>query len=290
MPARAPAERRIDVGNVTVITDVAHETLAAALGEAADEPHDWYGLGRIDTGPLVLVLARDPQEFRRLSHNRLPAWGAGATFPELHMVVLRLDAGDPYQTLRHELAHVVLHREIHVRVPLWFDEGYAVVAAHEYGRFAVLRLNLAVATAHVPELDDVDAALRGSDVDAATAYALAGSAVIELARQTHTGQLAEILNLLRDGMPFDSAMVRATGFTVDQFDEVWQRSVRHQYNWLVWTEAVGLWLLLSAVLAWASATRRRRDAPRRAALDDGWPEPPPDDETITIQGVESPST
>jgi hypothetical protein len=283
-------ERRIDVGDVTVVTDVAHEALGTALGEAADEPHDWYGLGRVDAGPLRLVLASNQEEFRRLSRDRLPVWGAGATFPDMHLVVLRLDAGDPYQTLRHELAHVVLHREVAVRMPLWFDEGYAVVAAHEYGRFAILRLNLAVATGHVPELDDVDAALRGSDVDAETAYALAGSAVVELGRQTHTGKLSDVLDLLREGMPFDSAVVHATGFTVEQFDEVWQRRVRHQYNWLVWIEAVGLWFLLSVVLAWASATRRRREAPRRAALDEGWPDPPPDNETITIQGVESSST
>jgi hypothetical protein len=32
----------------------------------------------------------------------------------------------------------------------------------------------------------------------------------------------------------------------------------------------GAWLLLAGVLAFLAAIRRRRDAPRRAALDEGW--------------------
>src|SRR6185437_14417842 len=129
-------ERRIDVGDVTVLADRPNLVLGTALAEVASAPHDWLGLGRVDAGPLVLVLAKDRAEFARWSRGRVPSWGAGATFPGSRVVLIRLDAGDPYQTLRHELAHVVLHHAVTGRVPLWFDEGYAVVAAQENGRFA----------------------------------------------------------------------------------------------------------------------------------------------------------
>ena len=168
-PAPAP-ERRIDVGDITVLADRRNLSLGTALAEAASAPHDWLGLGRMDAGPLVLILARDRAEFTRWSRGRLPSWGAGVTFPGSRVVIIRLDAGDPYQTLRHELAHVVLHQAVQGRVPLWFDEGYAVLAAQEYGRFAALRLNLAVAAGRVPDLRALDGALRGSDDDAETAY------------------------------------------------------------------------------------------------------------------------
>ena len=171
------------MGDITVLADRPNLALGTALAEAASVPHDWLGLGRVDAGPLVLVLARDRDEFTRWSHGRLPSWGAGATFPGSRAIIIRLDAGDAYQTLRHELAHVVLHHAVTGRVPLWFDEGYAVLAAQEYGRFAALRLNLAVATGHLPELRALDGALRGRDDDAETAYALAGSAVAELERR-----------------------------------------------------------------------------------------------------------
>lgn len=240
----------------------------------------------MDVGRLLIVLVADQSSFERWSHGRIPSWGAGATFPEQRLVLIRLDGGDPYQTLRHELAHVALHRAVAGRVPLWFDEGYAVIAAQEYGRLSSLRLNLAVALGRIPELDTLDAALRGSSVDAETAYALAGSAVADLAREAHGGTLASVLTPLRHGVPFDDAVLQGTGFSVDQFASVWQRWVRRQYNWLIWLETGGMWLVLSVALLWAAANRRDRDAARRAALDDGWPDPPVDDETITIQGFD----
>jgi hypothetical protein len=278
------------VGDVTVVADPAHLALGTSLAEAASEPHDWLAIGRTDAGPLIIFLARDRDDFVRLSRGRVPGWGAGVTFPGSHVIIIRLDAGDPYQTLRHELAHVALHRAVAERVPLWFDEGFAVLAAQEYGRFASLRLNLAVATGHVPELRALDGALRGSSLDAETAYALAGSAVAELGRRSRNGQLGEFMHLLERGVPFDDAISIGTGLNTDAFEEAWQRSVRQHYNWLIWLATGGLWLLVTLVLSWAAATRRHREAPRRAALDEGWPEPPKDDETITIQGVGPHST
>ena len=283
-------ERRIDVGDVTVYADPAHAILGTGLAEAAAVPHEWLGLGRFDVGRLLIIVADNQTDFVRWSHGRLPSWGAGVAFPTSHVVIIRLDAGDPYQTLRHELAHMALHQRVQVRVPLWFDEGYAVVAAGEFGRFAALRLNLAVATGKIPELRALDGALRGRDADAEAAYALAGSAVAELARRSRHGDLGELLRQLEAGVPFDQAVATATGFTIDRFEDVWIRSVRHQFNWLVWLATGGMWLLVSLLLMWAAASRKRREAPRRAALDVGWPVPPEDDETITIQEVDPPSS
>ena len=158
-----------------------------------------------------------------------------------------------------------------VRVPLWFDEGYAVLAAKEYGRFAALRLNLAVATGKVPELRALDGALRGSADDAEAAYALAGSAVAELARRCKGGDLTRFLELLEQGIAFDDAVATATGYTTDRFEGVWLRSVRSRYNWFIWLATGGMWFVVTLVLVWAAASRRRREAPRRAALDAGWP-------------------
>lgn len=283
-------ERRIEVGEITVFADQGNAALGTALAEAASQPHEWLGLGRVDTGPLLLILAKDREDFQRWSRGRLPGWGAGATFSGGRVVIIRLDAGDPYQTLRHELAHVVLHQHVHVRLPLWFDEGYAVLAAQEYGRFAALRLNLAVATGKVPELRELDGALRGSADAAESAYALAGSAVAELARRCKNGDLRALLERLAQGVGFDEAVSTATGYTTARFEDVWLRSVRHHYNWFVWLATGGMWLIVTLVLVWAAASRRRREAPRRAALDVGWPLPPEDDETITNQAVGPSST
>lgn len=274
-------ELRIEVGDITVLVDRKHAALGTALGEAAGPPHDWLGLGRLDLGRLVLVVVSDTAGFGGWSQGRVPSWGAGLTLPGSRLVVIRVDAGDPRGTLWHELAHVALHQKISGRVPLWFDEGYAVLAAGEYGRLAGLQLNVSVASGRVPTLRALDAELRGSSTDAETGYALAGSAVAYLARRNPTGRLEPMLQRLVAGMPFDEAVRATTGLSTSRFDEAWHRDVRSRYNWLIWLATGGAWLIVTLLLGWAAAWRRRRDAPRREALNIGWVIEDPDIEEIT---------
>jgi hypothetical protein len=184
--------------------------------------------------------------------------------------------------LLHELAHVALHQRIAGRVPLWFDEGYAVLAAGEYGRLAGLQLNVAVASGRVPTLRALDAELRGSSDDAEAGYALAGSAVAYLARRNPTGRLEPMLQRLVTGMPFNEAVLATTGLHEDRFDAAWHRDVRQRYNWLIWLATGGAWLVVTLLLVWGAAWRRHRDAPRRAALNEGWIIEELDDEEITV--------
>jgi hypothetical protein len=269
------------VGLVTVLAEPGEVGLATALAEAAEPSREWLGLGRLDLTPMTLVVAADADAFARWSGGRLPRWGAGMTLAARRLVVIRADGGDPFGTLRHELAHLALHSAIPGRVPLWFAEGYAVVAAREYGRLAALQLNLTVALGRVPSLRQLDADLRGGSGDAAAAYALAGSAVVELQRRHPTNSLAPLLGKLRDGMPFEEAVLASTGLDLERFGDSWHRSVRRRYNLGVWAATGGAWVVLALLLGVAAGWRKHADAPRRAALDEGWTLPPDDDEMMT---------
>jgi hypothetical protein len=155
-------------------------------------------------------------------------------------------------------------------VPLWFDEGYAGWAEGEWERFALLELNLAVARGDVPDLIGLDHALRGPETGAVAAYGLATSAVAELARRNPTGTLDPLMTRLRQGSPFDAAVLATTGLTLDRFDEAWQQSIRRRYGLGTWLLAGGGWLLVAAIVLGLVHFRRRTDQARRAALDEGW--------------------
>jgi len=281
---------RVDVGSVVVIAAPDQIGLGTSLAEAAAPSREWLALGRIDPAPITLIVARDRAAFALWSRGRVPRWGGGLAATGSRTIVIRVDAGDPFGTLRHELAHLALHQRIRVRVPLWFDEGFAVLAAGEYGRLDALRLNVAVASGRIPGLGGVDAALRGAaQADAEAAYALAATAVAELARRNPSGTLEPLIAQLVAGASFDAAVEATTGFTADRFDEAWHRSVRRRYNWGIWFATGGVWVIIALAMVGASAWRRRRDGPRRAALDIGWPEPVPDDEDdnlINIDGAQ----
>jgi hypothetical protein len=264
----------ISVGQVTAVAWPHQLQLATDLARRANDTTEWPGLGRRAPGPLRLIVVPDGRRLDSLTGGRAPSWGAAVALPGERVILLRADADNLYATLRHELAHLALHQAVPVRVPLWFDEGYAAWAAGEWDRLGALELNLAVVRGAVPDLRGLDGALRGSATTADAAYALAVSAVTELARRNPSGSLDPLLLRLSRGQDFEQSVRETTGLTLPQFEHEWQRSLRQRYSFATWLLAGGGWGVI-ALAVWASVRlRRRADRVRRAALDEGWELPP----------------
>ena len=274
---------------MTLVAPHAQQAIGVALAEDADRLRLWPGVGRRSPGPFTLVIAEDSTQLARLSHGRAPGWGAGLAFPAARTIMLRADLPDLAQTLRHELAHLVLRDAVRARVPLWFDEGYASWASGELGRMESLELSLAVASGKLPRFEALDAMLRGSASSADLAYTLAASAVAELSRRPPAGTVERLIGHLAEGQGFDEALVASTGLTIDRFEESWQRTLRQRYNLITWLAAGGLWGVMALVVIGLAWVRQQRDAPRRAALDIGWivvADQEPEDETLAPAGDE----
>jgi hypothetical protein len=260
----------VQVGRVTAVAWPDQRAVAADLARVADRPAEWPGLGLRDPGPLRLIVVPDAHLLDSLTAGRAPSWGAAIAVPGARTILLRADEDDLVRTLRHELAHLALHEAVAVRVPLWFDEGYASWAAGEWDRLGTLELNLTVVRGAVPTLTSLDGALRGSASSADAAYALAVSAVSELARRNPTGTLTPLLRRLESGEDFDAAVLATTGLAVGRFEQEWQRAVRRRYTLGNWLIAGGGWLIVALLVAVQVRRRRRLDRVRRAALDEGW--------------------
>lgn len=255
---------------MTAVAWPAQMSLAVELAREAGRPADWPGLGRFDPGAIRLIVVPDSRRLDSLTGGRAPAWGAAIALPDAQTILLRADAGDLTQTLRHELAHLALHRKVQVRVPLWFDEGYAGYAAGEWARLGSLELNLSLVRGAVPDLRTLDGALRGSSSTADAAYGLAVSAVSELANRNPTRTLDPLMSRLVAGKDFDQAVLETTGLTPSRFEEAWQHAVRRRYGVVTWLVAGGGWLIVAVIVAGLVRLRRHRDRERRAALDEGW--------------------
>jgi hypothetical protein len=248
--------------------------LATDLARRANQPTEFPGLGVRSPGPLRLILVPDARRLDSLTAGRAPSWGAAVAVPGARTILLRADGDDLYRTLRHELAHLALHQAVPVRVPLWFDEGYAAWAAGEWERLGSIELNLAVVRGAIPELSGLDGALRATENTADAAYALAASAVTELARRNPSKSRTPLLTRLGAGRDFEAAVRETTGLSLSQFEIQWRRDLRRRYSLATWLLAGGGWGLL-AVLLWVLVRlRRRADRARRAALDEGWELPP----------------
>ena len=259
------------VGRVTAVSWPGQEALATSLAEVADHATDFPGIGALPDRPVRLILAPTRQRYDSLTRGRLPFWSEGAAFPDAGTIVLLTDhpAVRP-SALRHELAHLALRWRIGRGVPLWFEEGYAAVAAGEWGRLDALRLNWQIARGERMNLDDVDRALRGTRGDAETGYALATTAVLLLYRWGGKGGLDLLVANLAQEPTFDAALRATYHITEGDFEGRWQRDVASRYGWFSWAAAMGLfWTAIGAVLVALVMLRRRRDRARRATLEDG---------------------
>ena len=259
---------------MTAVTWPDHRELAGGLAAVAARPVDWPGLGRAEPESLAIIVVPTRAVVDSLTGGRAPPWAVGLADPGSRIILLAADSPDIHRTLRHELAHLALHQFVRARVPLWFDEGYAGWAAGEWSRLGGLELNLAVARGAVPELRELDGTLRRSRASAGPAYALAMTAVLELARRHPAGTLDPLLERLRAGDDFENAVRSTTGLSLGEFQTAWRRSVRSRYTIATWLVAGGAWGLIGAAVVGVAVWRRRRDRPRRAALDQDWPEPP----------------
>ncbi|MBA2457880.1 MAG: hypothetical protein H0V43_02855, partial [Gemmatimonadales bacterium] len=95
--------------------------LAIELARQADRAADWPGLGSQLPDSLRILVVRDARALDSLTGGRAPTWGAAIALPDQRTIAIRADGGDLVRTLRHELAHLALHQDIEVPVPLWFD-------------------------------------------------------------------------------------------------------------------------------------------------------------------------
>jgi len=267
------------VGRVTAVAWPAQAALAPALADAADRAPAFPGVGPLPGRTIRLILAPTRATFDSLTHGRLPSWSEGAAFPQTGDIVLFAGGSAAHlgTVLRHELAHLALRWRVRRPLPLWFEEGYAAVAAGEWDRLDALKLDWQVARGVELNLDQLDRALRSERAEASTAYALATTAVLLLERWGGAEGLTPLITELERDATFDAALRETYHVTEGDFESRWQRDVAARYGWLGWAGAVGLfWAALGIALGWLVLLRRRRDRARKARLDEGWVVPEDD--------------
>ena len=263
MPAQIDAPLRLDAGRLTIVAYPADETLARAMLESAAARDTFPGLPR-PTERVLIAVAPDDRRFREWIGPYAPEWGAAVAFPEQRRIVMQgggagSDAGPPLQVLRHELAHLALHERLGDLPPRWFDEGYASVAAGEWGRDEAMRTMLALVIRGVPPLDSLDSYFYAGSDRAEQGYALAHRAVAELAALDPERGLTLFFEYWKETRSLDQAVRRAYGITLADFEKRWQRVTRRRYGGLALVTDLSIGgVLVGLVLLPLYFARRRR--------------------------------
>ena len=249
------------------------EIARRALDALPDFRFPGFAAGALTSAPLTVYLAPDEATFRRVARVA-PDWGAGVAFPEEGVIVIplrgaRVAVQDWRRTLHHEAAHVALHRYLRARVPRWFDEGYAQLAAGAWDADAAWQLRFAILMGRTPPLDSLSLEFAGRAPEARVAYLLSYTAVRDLVELSGGDAFESMLRRWREGGDLDRAIRTTYGITLGQFERLWRQSVRARYGWLlIVSEAVFLWtvftVLFLALGAWARRRRRHQFEAMRA--------------------------
>lgn len=274
LPAQQPAQSRaieIDSGRFTFVADQRDAALARSLIGQALSRDTFPGLARPRTHARI-VITSDAEQFRKAIGPSAPEWGAAIAMPETGTIVMQgsrasSTAGDPRETLRHELAHLALHEALGDLPPRWFDEGYASYTAGELARDDVLATNVALVFSGIPSLDSLDAFFTGGETRAQTGYALARRAVADIAALDRQRGLSLFFQYWRETRSLDQALRKAYGVTESGFETTWKGETRRRYGALaLFADVTFGALLFLAVLAPLWVIRRQRDRSRMALL------------------------
>ncbi|MFL5618640.1 MAG: peptidase MA family metallohydrolase [Gemmatimonadaceae bacterium] len=243
------------------------ERLARSLVTGAARTDSFPWLPR--PGERVLIaIAPDARRFRQWAGPGAPEWGVALAFPQSRRVIIQgraagSEAGDPLETLRHELAHLALHERLGDRPPRWFDEGYASVAAREWRRDDVLATNVALALRGTPTFDQLESSFNEGATAAQSAYALSYRAVAEMASLDPERGLTLLFRYWESGKSLDAAVRQAFGITLSGFEREFQTRVRRRYGALaLFADLTLVFLVTGLALLPFFVARRARDRRR----------------------------
>lgn len=237
--------------------------------------------GLPDTLPtgLSLFIAPDQGTFDALTGGTVPEWGAGVAIPSLGRIVVpgygqqRARGWSEARVLQHEWAHLGLHQFLSsLRIPQWFDEGYAEWASGGWSPTEGWRLRVAFALGRAPPLDSLVLGWPRDRASADLAYLLSATAVEYLIMESGERGLQLFLERWRSQGRFDLALRTTYGLTLGQFEEDWKGYVRKRYGWLfVVSHSSVFWLTLTLALLLMVRVRRGRNREAMARLRAGEP-------------------
>jgi hypothetical protein len=244
-------------------------------------------------GPDIrVVLAPESSPLAR----EMPAWVTGytdgvTTLDGGSVVVILAERTPSYpdggleEVLAHEVAHVLIHRAAAGRrVPRWFDEGLAMLAARTWRWRDQTELAVGLLSGPRVPLWKLDDLFQGDRRQVERGYALAGTLVQDLIERYGSAVPRIVLARVAQGDTFEQAIRGATGATlIDVGEAFWERQGALRLWIPILTSTAVLWFGVSVLAIVAGIRKRRQRAAQAKAMEEaeipaaGPDEAPPDE-------------
>lgn len=202
---------------------------------------------------------------------------AGLAYPKRSLITMRIKTIEGikglHQTLKHELSHILISYAVKQRkLPLWFNEGVAMMVSHDYGDFErfVLMVRARLAGT-IPALHTIRHGFPGHPAARQLAYATGLDAVTYLKKQ-RANFLPVLLQQIREGRSFHQAIRLTFGKSWTKLQQEWQQTLPDRYGWLPLLANEGtIWILIVILFLLAHRNiqaRRRQRLAEMAAMEE----------------------
>ncbi|MBX7255517.1 MAG: hypothetical protein K1Y02_04060 [Candidatus Hydrogenedentes bacterium] len=218
--------------------------------------------------PITVVVCGTIQEFAQLARGYTMPNVLGLAFPERGLILLKSpelvrEPADYRGTVRHELVHVLLARNVNMdNVPRWLNEGIAMVLSGEFryeSTARVAQMYLSGKTIDYRNLEYVFLA-PGRELEFGDAYAQSLSMTRFLLRKLGEEEFWRMVHSLKTE-PLSTALRTRLNMNEIEFYDAWVRSL-----WkfaLVFSLVSGFSVFqLMALLTFAAYIRKRRRGQR----------------------------
>ena len=227
----------------------------------------------------LLTVAPTREVMDSLVGGRVPEWAGAVAIPDRMEIIIpggRFWPASPLdeaRILRHEWAHLALAYEMgDLRIPRWFNEGYAEWAAGGWLDGGARKLGVALAFGDGPPLDSITLGWPRERVPAELAYLLSASVIQYLVEASGRRGLERFLAEWKRRRSYDAALRGVYGATAAQLESDWRKWVKRRYGWLiVLSDSALFWAVLAAALTVMFLVRRRYRREQMARLRAGEP-------------------
>jgi len=223
--------------------------------------------------PITIVISSSDENFKTLQAGKVAEWASAVASPEQRTIFLkpipRISSEDFSTIFRHELAHIfIYHRLGKQRVPLWFEEGMAVLWSGEFSftRLEVLaQIGLSGRYLSFSELERGFPAQREL---AQIAYLQSEDFTSYLIDQLGEDKFIKFLDQLSQGEDFYFALSQISGKDFSELEKDWFKRVRLRYGLsAILTGSGSLWFFITLLFLLAYLKKRKRALERKALLE-----------------------
>ena len=199
-----------------------------------------------------------------------PKYASGVAYSEIGLVLLTLtppvpsSLHDVNEVFRHELSHVALGDAIGdaSRVPHWFNEGLAVHLSGESSLLRLKTLSTATLAGRLMPLSRLEHGFPSEATAADLAYAQAADVVRFLLRQEDRERFPALIERVRSGQSFSTALRDAYGMDLTTLEHEWREDVAKRYSFLpVFFSGSLVWM--GVLVLFALGFRRRQQQSKK---------------------------